>query len=130
MGSRLLPLALALGALGADAAGLDRTASYLVLLAVVGAAAAAFVGVGDALAGHASWLPAVSSGLALALLVLGSAVRGSAAIGGGVPVLAMSTLVMAALVYSLPVLGWVFEPLAPRPRRRRAVRLRASASSR
>jgi hypothetical protein len=123
MGSRLLPLALALAALGADAAGFDRIASYVVLLAVIGAAAAAFAGAGDALAGKASWLPAVSNGLALALLVLGSAVRGSAAVGGGVPVLAMSTLVMAALLYSLPVLGWVFEPLAPRPRERRAVRL-------
>ena len=124
MGSRLLPLGLTVGALVADAAGLDRTSSYVVLLAVIGAAAAAIVGVGDALAERASWVTAVSSAVALALLLLGSAVRGSAAVGAGVPVLAMSTLVMAALLYSLPVLGWVFEPFVPRPRQRRAVRLR------
>jgi len=124
MGSRLLPLGLTVGALVADAAGLDRIASYVVLLAVIGAAAAAIVGVGDALAERGSWVTAVSSAVALALLLVGSAVRGSAAVGSGVPVLAMSTLVMAALLYSLPVLGWVFEPLVPRPRQRRAVRLR------
>src|SRR3954447_2857554 len=52
MGSRLLPLSLALGAFTADAAGFHHIASYLVLLAVVGAAAAAFVGVGEWLAGE------------------------------------------------------------------------------
>jgi hypothetical protein len=123
MGSRLLPLTLALVALVADAASLGRIASYLVLLAVVGAGAAAFLRVGDALAGRASWMPAVASGLALALLLLGSAVRADAAVGTGVPVLATSTLVMAALLYVLPVVGWVFEPLVPR-QRRRPVRLR------
>jgi hypothetical protein len=125
MGSRLLPLLLALGALGADATGLRQLASYLVLLAVVGAAAAAFVCVGDALAGRGSWLAGISSGLALMLLLLGSAVRAAAAVGAGVPTLALSSLVLASLLYSLPVLGWVFQPLAPRPR---DVRVRAHAS--
>jgi hypothetical protein len=125
MGSRLLPLLLALGALGADATDLRQLASYLVLLAVVGAAAAAFVCVGDALAGRGSWLAGISSGLALMLLLLGSAVRAAAAVGAGVPTLALSSLVLASLLYSLPVLGWVFQPLAPRPR---DVRVRAHAS--
>src|SRR5882757_7174648 len=42
MGSRLLPLSLALGVVLADATGFHRVAFYLALLAVVGAAAAAF----------------------------------------------------------------------------------------
>jgi len=115
MGSRLLPLLLALGALGADATGFRQVAFYLVLLAVIGAAAAAFVCVGDALAGKGSWLAGISSGLALALLLLGSTVRAAAAVGAGVPTLALSSLVLASLLYSLPVLGWVLEPLFRQP---------------
>jgi hypothetical protein len=116
MGSRLLPLLLALGALVADGAGADRLAYYVVLLAVVGAAAAAFVAVGDALARRGSWFAGVSNGLALVLVVVGSVVRASAPVGAGVPVLGVSTLVMATLVYVLPVVGWFFEPLIPRGR--------------
>jgi hypothetical protein len=120
MGSRLLPLSLALGALLADATGLHRLAYYLVLLAVIGAAAAAFVGVGDLLGGTGSLLRAATTGVALAFLVLGSAVRASATVGGHVPALAVSTVVAAVLAYSLPLLGWLFQPLAPRPASRRA----------
>ncbi len=118
MGSRLLPLALALGALVADGAGLHRLASYAVLLAVVGAAAAAFVGVGDLLAGSGSVLCAGTSSLALALLLGGSVVRANAPAGGHVPTLAVSTLVLAAVVYAVPLLSWVLEPLVPKPRLR------------
>ena len=81
MGSRLLPLSLALAALLGDLAGVHRVAFYLVLLAVVGAAAAAFVGVGDLLEGNGSVLRAGSTGLALVLLLVGSAVRAEAAVG-------------------------------------------------
>jgi hypothetical protein len=116
MGSRVLPFSLALGALAADGATADGLAYYLVLLAVIGAAAAAFAGIGDALAGRGSWFRGASCGLALALVLVGSVVRASAPIGSGVPVLAISTLVMAMLLYSLPVLGWFLEPLVPRGR--------------
>jgi hypothetical protein len=116
MGSRLLPLSLALGALLADVAGLHRLAFYLVLLAVVGAAAAAFVGVGDLLEGKGGLVRAGSSALALALLVLGSAVRANAAVGGRLPTLAVSALVIAVVVYAVPVIAWLLEPLAPKPR--------------
>jgi hypothetical protein len=116
MGSPLLPLSLALTALGADAAGIHRLAFYVVLLAVVGAAAAAFTGTGDALAGNGSWLRAALPCLALVLLVLGSAVRGNAAVGGHVPTLAVSSVVLAVLVYVAPVLGWLVQPVALRPR--------------
>ena len=116
MGSPLLPLSLALAALGADAAGLHRLAFYVVLLAVVGAAATAFAGAANALAGDGSWLRAALPCLALALLVLGSAVRANAAVGGHVPTLAVSSIVLAVLAYVAPVLGWLVQPVALRPR--------------
>jgi hypothetical protein len=122
MGSPLLPLSLALAALAADAAGLHRLAFYVVLLAVVGAAAAAFAGAGNALAGNGSWLRAVLPCLALVLLVLGSAVRANAAVGGHVPTLAVSSVVLAVLVYVAPVFSWLVQPVALRPR---PVRVRA-----
>ena len=125
MGSPLLPLSLALGALGADAAGLHRLALYVVLLAVVGAAAAAFAGAGAALEGHGSWLRASSTSAALVLLVLGSTVRANGPAGGHLPTLAVSTLVLAVIVYVAPVLGWLAQPLALRPR---SVRVRAEPS--
>jgi hypothetical protein len=117
MGSRLLPLCLAIGALLADATGVHHIAFYLVLLAVVGAAAAAFVGVGDLLEGTGGLVRAGTTGLSLALLVLGSAVRANAAVGGHVPALAVSAVAGAMLVYSLPALGWFFRPLASKPAR-------------
>jgi hypothetical protein len=120
MGSRLLPLCLAIGALLADATGLHHIAFYLVLLAVVGAAAAAFVGVGEFLEGSGGLVRAVTTGLSLALLVLGSAVRANAAVGGHVPALAITAAATAVLVYSLPALGWFFRPVRAVPRVPRA----------
>jgi hypothetical protein len=122
MGSRLLPLALAAGALLADGLGLHRGASYLVLLAVVAAAAAAFVAVADVLEGKPARLRATGAAGALALLVLGAAARATAPVGASVPALAASTLVAALVVYSLPLLGWVLEPLRPRRREPSVVR--------
>ena len=119
MGSRLLPLLLALGTLLADIGGFHRFAFYLALLAVVGAAAAAIVGAGEALAGRGSWLRAGSTGAALALLVLGSAVRANAAVGAPVPALALSAVVGAVILYAVPVVAWLLEPLVPRPREAR-----------
>jgi hypothetical protein len=121
MGSRLLPLALALGALAADGLGLHGVASYAVLAAVFGAAAASFVAVARLLEGEGSVSCACTTTLSLVLLVLGSAVRAVAPVGGHVPTLAISTLVLAVVVYALPLLPWVLEPLLLRPR---AARLR------
>jgi hypothetical protein len=120
MGSRLLPLCLALGALLADVTGLHHLAFYLVLLAVVGAAAAAFLGVGEFLEGSGGLVRAVTTGLSLALLVLGSAVRANATVGGHVPAVAITAVVTAVLVYSLPALGWFFQPVRALPRVPRA----------
>jgi hypothetical protein len=116
MGSRLLPLCLAIGALLADASGVHHLAFYLVLFAVVGAAAAAFVGVGDLLEGTGGIVRAGTTGISLALLVLGSAVRASAAVGAHVPAVAISAVVGAVIVYSLPALGWLFQPVRAVPR--------------
>jgi hypothetical protein len=115
MGSRLLPVALTLSALLADAGGAHRVALYLVLLAIPGAAAAAFLGAGDMIVGKPARLRGVSACIALTLLVVGSAVRENAPTGGHVPALALSTIVGALLCYLLPAVVWVLEPLAPRP---------------
>jgi hypothetical protein len=126
MGSRLLPVSFALGALLADGAGLHRAAFYLVLLTIPAAAAAAFVGAGDVIEGKSAWLRAVTSGLALLFLVLGCAVRENAPHGAPVPVLAVSSIVVVLILYGLPLLAWVLEPVVPRPQRRRPVRVRTA----
>lgn len=122
MGSRLLPLALATAALAAGGLGLSGLALWLGLALVVAAAAAAFAGVSDVLEGRPALLRAVTSGLALALVVLGSAVRENAPAGAAAPHLATYALVTALLVYAVPALAWVLEPLRvprrTRPRRR------------
>lgn len=128
MGSRLLPLVLVLGALLADGAGVHRIAYYLVLLAVVGAAAAAFLGISDALEGKKHGrLRGTTSSLALVLLLAGAAARAGAADGASVPHVALSAAVAAVVVYALPLVGWVLEPLAPRRRAPRPARASAPA---
>jgi hypothetical protein len=121
MGSRLLPPVLAAGALFADAVGLHRVASYAVLLAVVAAAAAAFVAVADVLEGKPALLRAIGAGGGLALLLFGAAARANAPVGAAVPALALSTLVAALVVYAMPAVGWVLEPLRPQRREPRVV---------
>ena len=76
MGSRLLPLVLATAALAAGTVGLGGLALWLGLLAVPAAAAVAFVAVSDALEGRPALLHAVTSGVALGLVVLSSAFLG------------------------------------------------------
>jgi hypothetical protein len=116
MGSRLLPMSLAIGAFSADAVGLHRIAYYLVLLAVVGAAAAAFVGVGEWIEGKGGLARAGSTTLALTLLLIGSAVRSGAPVGAHIPTVALSAVLASITLYLLPVFGWLFEPIAQKPR--------------
>jgi hypothetical protein len=118
LGSRLLPLALATAALAAGSAGLGGFALWLGLLAVPAAAAAAFVAVSDALEGRPARLAAVTSGAALALFVLASAVRESAPTGGAVSPLATWALFLALFAYAIPLVAWVLEPVRV-PRRTR-----------
>ena len=110
MGSRLLPPALAVCALLADAGGVHGLAGWLVLIALPCAAGAAFVGVSDLLEGK-SRLPGITASAALALLVLASTVRDHAPRGAHVPTLAVTALVAAVIVYAIPALVWVLEPL-------------------
>ena len=128
MGSRVLPLSLVAGALLADGAGLHRAAYYLLLLAVVGAAAAAFVGVADVLEHKdRAWLRGITTSLAVVFLLAAAAARANMHAGASVPKLAISAAIAALLVYALPLVGWLFEPLRPRPRARaRSVRVHAA----
>jgi hypothetical protein len=121
--SRLLPLVLAAVALAAGTVGLEGLALWLGLLAVPAAAAATFVAVSDALEGRAARLRAVTSGTALALLVLASAVRENAPTGAAASPLATWALLFALLVYAVPLLAWILEPVrlprSTRPAQRR-----------
>ena len=111
MGSRLLPLVLAAAALAAGAAGLGSLALWLGLATVPAAAAAAFVGVSDTLEGRPSRLRAVTSGVALALVVLSSAARENAPTGSAASPLATWALAIALLAYIVPFVAWVLEPV-------------------
>ena len=125
MGSRLLPLVLATAALVAGAVGFGGLELWLGLLAVPAAAAAAFVAVSDTLEGRPALLSAVTSGVALALVVVASAVRWNAPTGAGAAPLATWGLVLSLLAYSVPLVAWVLEPMrVPRRTRRPQRRLR------
>jgi hypothetical protein len=113
MGSRLLPLSLALAAAAADGAGIHRLGAWLVLLTIPVAAAAAVVAVSDVVEGKRAWTRAVTSVGALVLLLLASAVRHAAPVGAAVPPLALSAVLGAAVLYVLPVALWVLQPAAP-----------------
>lgn len=115
MGSRLLPLGLAIGASLADAVGAHRLGALLVLLAIPCAAAAAFVAISDVLEGKHALVRATTSGAALVLLLLGSAIRHGAPAGAAVPAVAFSAVVAAGVLYLLPVLLWVLQPVQLRP---------------
>jgi hypothetical protein len=120
VGSRVLPLTLATAAFAAGAVGLSGLALWLGLLAIPAAAATAFVAVSDTLEGRPSLLRAVTSGIALGLLVVACAARSNAV--GGTPRLATWSLLLALLSYSAPVVAWVLEPVKvtrTRPERRR-----------
>ncbi len=123
MGSRLLPLVLATAALAAGAAGLGGLALWLGLLVVPAAAAAAFVAISDTLEGRPALLSAVTSGVALLLVVVASAARQNTPTGGAASPLATWGLVLALLAYGLPFVAWVLEPMRV-PRRTRPQRLR------
>ncbi|HZS31159.1 MAG TPA: hypothetical protein VFA37_07875 [Gaiellaceae bacterium] len=110
-------------AFAAGTVGLGGLALWLGLLAVPAAAGAAFVCVSDALEGRPALLGAVTTSCALALVVLGDAVRSNATVGT-TPRLAAWALLAALFSYSLPAVAWVLEPVKVtrrRPERRRRV---------
>ena len=130
MGSRLLPFLLVTGALLADGGSAHRAAYYLTLLAVPAAAAAAFVGISDVLEGKPALARGVSASLSLLLLVTGCAARAGAAEGAAVPAIAVSAAVAAIVVYAVPVVGWLFEPVRPQRRQAAPERVRRAAPAR
>ena len=116
LGSRLLPLVLATAAFAAGAGGLETLALWLGLLTVPAAAAASFVAVSDVLDGRPSQLRAVTSGLALALIVVASAARSNAPTAAAASPIAMWALFLALVSYALPFVVWVLRPArVPRP---------------
>jgi hypothetical protein len=117
VGSRLLPLVLATAALAAGATGLDGLALWVCLVTVPAAAAAAFVAVSDALDGKPALLRAVTSTVALALVVLASAARSNAPTGSSASPLATWALLFALLAYAVPLVAWVLQPVRVRPAR-------------
>jgi hypothetical protein len=122
IGSRLLPAALVVAAFAAGTVDLSGLALWLGLLAVPAAASTAFVAVSDTLEGRPTLLRAVTSGVALALLVVACAARSNAVAGAGTPPLATWGLLLALLSYSAPVVVWMLEPVKvtrTRPERRR-----------
>lgn len=110
MGSRLLPLSLALGATVADTAGVHRVAGLVLLVSIPCALAA----VCEAVATR-GWLRSALDSAALVLLVVASTVRHAAPIGGHVAPAALSAVIAAAVLYVLPVLFWVLQPATFRP---------------
>jgi hypothetical protein len=124
LGSRFLPVVLAAAALAAGAAGFGGLALWLLLLTVPAAAAAAFAAVSDALEGRPARLRAWTSGFALVLVVLASAVRENAATGAAVSHLATSALLIALLAYLVPAVAWVLQPVRMPRRTQHRRRLR------
>jgi hypothetical protein len=125
VGSRLLPLVLATAALAAGAAGFGGLALWLGLFTVPAAAAAAFVAVSDALEGRPALLGAITSVGALVLVVVASAARENAPIGASASPLATWGLLLALLLYGVPLVAWVLEPMrVPRSTRAPQRRLR------
>jgi hypothetical protein len=124
VGSRLLPLVLATAALAAAAAGLAGLALWLGLLTVPAAAAAAFVAVSDTLEGRPVLMQAVTSAVALLLVVVASAARENALTGHAASPLATWGLLLALLAYGVPFVTWRLEPLRVPKRARPQRRLR------
>jgi hypothetical protein len=112
MMSPLLPLSLALGAVGADAVGLHRLAFYLVLVAIVPAAASALFQAGELVEGKQVLFRVSCSGGGLVLLVLSSAVRANAV---HVPPIAVSALIGAVAAYAAVALASLISATQPRP---------------
>ena len=110
MGSRLLPLCLALGAILADTAGLHPLAAVVLLVAIPCALGAVCESVATR-----GWLRSALNSASLVLLVVASTLRHAAPVGGHATPAALSAVIAAAILYLLPVLFWVLQPVALRP---------------
>jgi hypothetical protein len=115
MGSRLLPLSLVLGVVLTDLVGAHQLAALVLLVAIPCAAGAAFVAVSDLLEGRPALVRTVTTIGALVCCLLASAVRHGAPAGAAVPALALSAVVAAVVLYAIPVVLWVLQPVSLRP---------------
>jgi hypothetical protein len=106
---RALPAALALAAFSADLGGAHRLALAALLLAIPAAFGLALDRYADLIeAGSGGWRPLLD-GTALVLLLLSAALR-SPAVVGGVPRLAVSSIVAALLAYAAVAVGSAAAP--------------------
>jgi hypothetical protein len=112
MTSPLLPLTLAISAVGAEAASLHRAAFYLVLAAIVPAAASELADTGELADGRQVLLRVTCGGAGLVLLVLSSAVRANVAHGSPPPI-ALASLVGALAAFAVVLLARLV--VAPHP---------------
>jgi len=103
---RVLPSLPILAALLADASGSHGVALAFLFLSIPAAFVLALACYGDALDARCGLLRPILAGLAVALLVLSAALR-SPAVVGGVPQFAVSSLVLALLLYGALALGAV-----------------------
>ena len=115
-----MPVSLALATLAVGALGLWQFALLLGFVAVAAAAAAAFVAISDVLENRPARLRAFTCAFSLVLLVAASADRYGAPRGAPAPRFAAFAIVAALVVYAVPLVVWVLEPLVVRPRAKRS----------
>jgi hypothetical protein len=120
MGSRLMPVSLALATLAAGALGLRQFALLLGFVGVAAAAGASFVAISDMLESRPARLRAFTCAFSLVLLVAASADRFGAPRGAPTPHFATRAIIAALVVYAVPLIAWVLEPLVTRPRTNRS----------
>ena len=106
--TRVLPALLAVGALAADVTGGHGLALGLALASIPAGFAFTLDCYGDALEARCTGLRPLVAGAALVCLVFSAALR-SPAVVGGVPQLAVSTLVIALLLYAALALAAVLQ---------------------
>jgi hypothetical protein len=104
-----------LGAASTDAAGAHQLAGLVLLVAIPCAAGAAFVAVSDLLEGRPALVRTITTVGALVCCLVASAVRHGAPAGAAVPALALSAVVAAVVLYAVPILLWVLQPVSLRP---------------
>jgi hypothetical protein len=121
---RVLPFSLALTALLGDLSGHHATARAVVLAAIPAAFAFALECYGDALQARCGGLRPLLAAAAVVLLMLSGALR-SPAVVGGVPQLAVSSLVICLALYAGPAVAMLFTPPVRRRSRVRAARAAA-----
>lgn len=99
MARRAIPVGLVVAAAAADGAGAHELAFYALLLAVPAAAVVALDSFGELLDGARDHLHALLWTVALALIVVGAAVRSPAVTEGAVPALARSALLACLAIF-------------------------------